>query len=512
MLRVIRTILALICFLAISALFLDFTGTAASNWGWLVRYQVIPALLSANLIAIVVLAVVTLLFGRVYCSALCPLGVLQDIATRIRIWLSGKRKRRLGLFNYQPAHNRVRLVIFGTFTTLIILGLLNLIASSIASLIEPYSAFGRIISGLIRPAYIAGNNALAQMDAEKGTYTFFFINNVITPALTAVGGITLLIVLISAIFTGRGYCNTICPVGTLLGFLSKHALFRISIDTSKCVNCGLCARHCKSQCIDAKNHEIDYSRCVTCMDCIGHCSKGAIKYNLAYKHKKGLETPTPPTDNSRRNFLAITGLATGAMVAGATEKLTDGGLMALKTRKMPIRSVRITPPGSVSAAHLSQHCVGCQLCVQACPSGVIRTSTEADSFMQPYLEYTTENYCATHCTVCSNICPAGAFHPLDEALKSSTKIGTAYVDLKSCISASQGTQCGNCARHCPVGAITMVPVKQGDDNGPKMPIVNENACIGCGACESHCPVGTVASMDADSPAIHVEGVSVHRTI
>lgn len=514
MLRIIRTILALICFLAITALFLDFSGTAASQWGWIVRYQVIPALLSANIIAILILAAVTFLFGRVYCSMLCPLGVMQDVISRIRIWLSGKRRRRVGTFRYKPAENRVRIIIFAVFAVLVILGLVNLLAASIASLIEPYSAYGRIVSGIFKPAYVAANNTLAQMDAESGEYSFYFVNNVITPALTAVGGITFIIVAVCAALTGRGYCNRICPVGTLLGFISKHSVFRLTIDTDKCNNCGSCARHCKASCIDPKAHEVDGSRCVVCMDCVGHCRQGALKYRLAIKSMAPKPASKQPVtaDKSRRNFLTITGIAAGAAVAGAAEKITDGGLTALKARTVPARAERILPPGAVSAAHLNQHCVGCQLCIQACPSGVIRTSTDAGSFMQPYIEYTSENFCAPECTVCSNICPAGAFHPLDEALKSSTKIGTAYVDLSLCIDASQGIQCGNCARHCPAGAIDMVPVDKDKKDGPKMPVVKENACIGCGACESHCPVGTVASMGVDVPAIHVEGISVQRTV
>lgn len=513
MLRIIRTILALTCFWAITMLFLDFSGTAATNWGWLARFQVIPALLSVNLLAIIVLAVITLLFGRAYCSVLCPLGVMQDIVSRMRIWLTGKRKRRIGIFKYRHANNKVRYIIFGIFIILLVLGLLHLLASSIAALIEPYSAYGRIATGVLKPLYVDANNYLADIDAQNGQFNYFYINNIISPAITAIGGITLIVVGITAALTGRGYCNTVCPVGTLLGWISKHSLYRVTINTEKCTKCGACARHCKSGCIDAKNHTIDYSRCVTCMDCLGHCRQGALSFKpRSAKHDTNNTTTSQPVDTSRRNFLTITGIATGAIVAGAADKLTDGGLTPLKSRKIPVRDTRITPPGSISHTHLSQHCIGCQLCIQACPSGVLRTSSEAGSFMQPVMQFTSENYCPTTCTVCSNICPAGAFHPLDEALKSSTKIGTAIVNYNTCLAATATDSCGNCARHCPAGAIEMIPVNDNPDNEALMPLVNENACIGCGACEAHCPVGTVDSMKAEYPAIHVNGISVHRTI
>lgn len=542
MLRVIRTILALICFLAITMLFLDFTGTAASQWGWLVRYQVIPAILSANVVTIIVLAALTFIFGRVYCSVLCPLGVMQDIIARISVWVRPRSRRRFGVYRWHAARSRIRLAVLIAFVVLLVLGLVNMLASSIAALIEPYSAYGRIVTGLVKPAYVAANNALAAHDAQTDGYTFYFVTNVMTPALTAVGSITLLVTAIFAAVTGRGYCNTICPVGTLLGFISRRALFRPTIDLALCNNCGSCGRHCKAQCINTKAHEIDYSRCVACMDCISHCSQGALKYRLAYgprakeiaahvqperfRPKKSAATATKETqtapaaapqaqDAGRRSFLTIVGLATGAAIATAAEKtaekVTDGGLTAMKQRSLPQRQTRIVPPGAVSHAHLSQHCVGCQLCVQACPGGVIRTSTDAATFMQPYVEYTSENYCRPECTVCSNICPAGAFHPLDEAEKSSTKIGTAVVDREICLAAN-GEHCGNCERRCPAGAIEMVPLSEAEDNTRFLPMVNAGACIGCGICEAHCPVGTVASMKSDIPAIHVEGLSVQRTI
>ena len=129
--------------------------------------------------------------------------------------------------------------------------------------------------------------------------------------------------------------------------------------------------------------------------------------------------------------------------------------------------------------------------------------------MQPHLDF-TDGYCTPECTVCSSVCPVGAFHPVSAEEKSSVKIGTAVVDADACISASKGVKCGSCARHCPAAAIEMVPVAAGSDN--LRPAVNEEACIGCGSCEYHCPAGTVEGMDSDRAAIHVEGILKHREI
>jgi ferredoxin len=505
MLRAIRIFFALVCFVSVLLLFMDFTGTVIPYCGWIAKFQVVPALLSLNVIAIVVLALITFVFGRIYCSVLCPMGVFQDIISRLHIATMSKKRRKIGKFAFHVQKAKTRRIIFACFVVLIVLGLVNILTVTIASIIEPYSAFGRIVTALFSPIYDALNNALAGWAEAHDSYAFYPVSHPVSWLVYTVATLTFIAVGFLAWITGRDYCNTVCPVGTLLGFVSKHSVFHPVIDLSKCNGCRSCERHCKASCIDAKNHEIDLSRCVACMDCLKECRQHAISYSRSPKSVKVVETKT--TDMSRRNFMAIVGMASGAIAVNAADKFTDGGLTALKAKTTPIRKTRITPPGSQGQAHLNQHCVGCQLCVQACTNGIIKTSTNLESLMQPYIDY-TDGYCTPECTRCSDVCPAGAFHPLDEALKSSTKIGTAVVNYNTCIMATESVSCGNCARHCPAGAITI----ESPDDVITMPIVNENACIGCGACEFHCPVGSVQSMEADSSAIHVEGLLKHRII
>jgi polyferredoxin len=506
MLRFIRTFIALILFVSVTLLFLDFTGTVIPYCGWIAKLQVVPALLSLNVVAIAVLALLTLVFGRVYCSVLCPMGVFQDIISRLHLMAIGKKRRKIGKFAYHTPRTKTRRIILACFIVLIALGLVNLLTATIASLIEPYSAYGRMVTALFSPLYDASNNLLANWAEKHDSYMFYTVAHHSSWLIYTIATLTFIAVGFLAWITGRDYCNTVCPVGTLLGFISKHSLLRPVINLSKCNGCRSCERHCKASCIDAKHHEIDLSRCVACMDCVSACKQHAISYTR--NHKTAIKQNYEPTDTSRRQFMAVLGLATGAVAATAADKFTDGGLTALKPKTTPVRKVRITPPGSQGHAHLNQHCIGCQLCVQACPSGILKTSTNIDSLMQPYVDY-TDGFCPPECTRCSQVCPAGAFHPLDEALKSSTKIGTAVVNYDTCLLATEGIDCGNCARHCPAGAISIVsPGEEYYD----MPVVAEQACIGCGACEYHCPVGSVQSMDADSSAIHVEGIQRHRTI
>lgn len=518
-LKYIRIFLAIIFIFAITFLFVGVgTGLGLSELDFFARIQLVPAFLALNILCIVILVVITLLFGRIYCSVICPLGVLQDFVARIKKWTVGKKRRKVGVYKYSKSNTKIRLTFLPIFVIILLLGILNIMALSLGALIEPYSAFGRIVTAFISPLYDIGNNALADVTAESGSYLFIPVHRSISAVLFVIASITFLVVTVCAFRSGRLYCNTICPVGTILGYASKISLFKIRIDAQACNSCGSCSRHCKSGCIDSQNHVIDYTRCVDCFDCLNVCRRNAIRFTSAKirqaqpaKHdetKAGQEVADSTVENTqgRRLFLASLATVTGVIVAKSAEKVTDGGLTALKTRKLPARKTRILPPGVISQARLNAHCVGCQLCIQACPNGLLSMSDQLSTFMQPVLNY-NENYCPPFCQTCSNVCPTGVFQPLDEALKSSLKIGTASVNVFECISAKGEDSCGNCARHCPVGAIKMV-----DNGASPVPVVRESLCIGCGACEVHCPVGTIATMTEDHPAIHVEGVSTQRYI
>lgn len=507
MLKKIRRFLAILSIIAVTLLFVDFTGTAARLWGWMAKIQFMPALLAVNAVVVVVLIAATLLMGRIYCSVICPMGILQDAVKWLRDKIGPKKTRRFR-FKYVPAH-ACRHIILLVFVVLLVLGFTHLLFGAIAGLIEPYSAYGRIASQIFAPGVDGVNNALAAWsESMDDNYWFYRVSIAISIPVLIVAILTLVLVATMAWRGGRDYCNTICPVGTILGYLSRFSILRPVIDTSKCVNCTKCARRCKAKCIDARAHKIDYSRCVVCFDCINECAEGAISYTWRRPADKPAVKPVGP-DRGRRGFVAGAGFVIGAMAADAVAKTTDGGFTPLKDRQTPRRNTPVVPAGAVSLAHLGAHCTACQLCIQNCPSSVIRPSTRLDRLMQPELDF-TRGYCHPSCTRCSDLCPAGAFHPVTPEEKTAIKIGQAVVDLSTCLSASEGEKCGKCASVCPAGAIKMTPMAEGSDR--LMPVVLEDVCIGCGCCENHCPVGTIASMAASTPAIHVEGLDTHREI
>ena len=357
MLRKIRIILAAVMFIAVTMLFLDFTGTLHKWLGWTAKIQFFPAVLALNAGIVVSLAVLTLLFGRIYCSVVCPLGIMQDIIS----WAHGRtRKKNRFRFSWSPAKNLLRYGILAVFIVLILAGFVSL-----AALIEPYSAFGRIAGDLLAPVYRWGNNLLAYFAERAGSYAFYttevWVKSMTVPLVAVV---TFIVLFILAWKNGRTYCNTVCPVGSILGGLSRFSLFRPVIDTDKCRDCGLCGRQCKASCINMKEHEIDYSRCVACLDCIDTCREGAIKYRPVWKTASRQETEADAgQDNGRRAFLASAALAVTAVAVKAQEMKVDGGLAAIQEKKAPARKTPLKPAGSESLRHFSAHCPACQLCV-----------------------------------------------------------------------------------------------------------------------------------------------------
>lgn len=503
MLRRIRITLAAVCFSLITLLFLDFTGTLHAWFGWLAKVQFLPAVLALNAGVVAVLVALTLIFGRVYCSVICPLGVYQDIVS----WISGRRKKKKYRFSYSPALKWLRYGVLAVFAAAIALGV-----GSVVSLFAPYSSYGRIASNIFAPLYQLGNNLLAYMAERMDSYAFYQVDVYVRSAgVLAVAALTAIVLAVLAWRHGRTYCNTVCPVGTVLGLAARYSWLKPVVDTSKCNGCGLCSRGCKAACIDAKSHTIDYSRCVACMDCIGTCKRKAISYAHPKKADAAGTEAGPQAkvsdeqvDNARRSFLMATTILATSAVAKAQEKKVDGGLAVIEDKKIPNRTTPIVPPGAQGLRHMARHCTGCQLCVSVCPSGVLRPSTGLDTFMQPEASY-ERGYCRPECTKCSEVCPAGAIHKITPADKSAIQIGHAVWVKDNCVPLTDGVECGNCARHCPTGAIAMIAADPADPESLKIPAVNAELCIGCGACENLCPARPFS-------AIYVEGHKVHRTI
>ncbi|MBQ2498944.1 MAG: 4Fe-4S binding protein, partial [Bacteroidales bacterium] len=394
MLKKLRITLAIICFTLITLLFLDFTGTLHAWFGWMAKLQFVPALLASGSITVLAIIIVTMTFGRIYCSILCPLGVYQDGISRMA------EKRKKNRYKFKKSRKWLRYSILLVFAVLLFVGL-----NSIAILIAPYSIYGRIASNLFAPLYQLINNVLAYFAERWDSYAFYHVDVYIKSLPLFIVSIAyFLIITILSLTNGRWYCNTVCPVGTILGFFARSSLFKPVIDTEKCNSCGLCERNCRCSAIDSKNHKIDYTKCVTCFNCIEKCHQGAMRYRLAgnidnVNKVKTIGDETKNGKTSRKTFIATVATLAAASTLKAQEKVVDGGLATIEKKKAPKRETPIKPAGSISLDNFSSRCTGCQLCVQVCPNDVLRASSKLDTFMQPEMSY-ERGYCRPECTKC----------------------------------------------------------------------------------------------------------------
>ena len=532
MLRRIRITIAWVVFILAVLLVLDFTGALHLWMGWVAKVQLVPAILAGNAVAVIVVVALTLLFGRIYCSILCPLGIMQDGISNV----SGRRKGKKARFRYARPLTWLRYGLLVLFFVALAAGI-----SAVASLLDPWGAFGRIAQNIFSPLWRWGNNLFAWIAERADGYAFYSVD-VYVKSWIALGVAALWLVGLAVLawWKGRIYCNSVCPVGTLLGLISRVSVFRPVVDESKCTKCGVCEKKCKSECIDSKHGTIDRSRCVVCFDCLGSCREGAISYTAckpkpaavsALAAQKGGQATQKEASAqkgmNRRGFFSVAALAAAAspaaLKAQQVERIllqVDGGLADIVDKQRPDRQTPITPPGSADARNMKQHCVACQLCVAACPNNVLVPSSRLATLMQPEMTF-ERGYCRPECVECSEVCPAGAIKKITPADKTAISVGRAHYNRHLCIVPHDKVPCTECERHCPTKAITLVPLNAGEaekeaaweardrrGNRPailKIPTIDNTLCIGCGACEHLCPARPFS-------AIHVEGNVTHHQL
>jgi polyferredoxin len=489
-----RVVVSLIFFLLITFVFIDFTNTLSGKFIQGILYlQFLPSLIyflelaglaTAGFLFILLL---TLLFGRIYCSSICPLGTLQDII----IWISGKIRRRKR-FRKQKDLKWLKYGILVIVAGFFLFGYISPLL-----LMDPYSNYGRIAANLFRPVYLLLNNLGALGLEALDVYTLYRVEPGVTHWMAV--GFSLfifLLVLILSIRFGRLFCNSLCPVGTLLGFLSRFSWFRIRLEKSLCTSCGACSNVCKAGCIDVKHREVDFTRCIACFNCLGSCPSNGVLYGPMRKKEAAGEINFDPV---RRSLLSGSVLAAASLVTlpvFAQQRRRHGQ----RSAPIPIdREFPVSPPGSGSHEEFTNACTACHLCVSACPSHVIKPSLleyGLAGFMQPRMDYLA-SYCNFDCVICTEVCPTGALTPLNIEEKHVLQLGKVVFVKENCIVHTESTDCGACSEHCPTKAVDMRPYRK----TLFLPVVNPDICVGCGACEYACPT--------DPKSIYVEGNPVH---
>lgn len=492
-----RVVFSLLFLLLITASFIFFVNRETLFFSEFLKFQFVPSLLgifSGGALVFAILLVITLFFGRAYCSTLCPLGTYQDIVSRTASLFKSKKQRR---YNYDKPFSKLRFGIL-LFTGILFIGGVSLPLA----LLDPYSNWGKIANEIISRAEQYIHNGFAALMPETvffRSYAHFAIGSFLFALL-----FLLAVTLLSA-FRGRQYCNTICPVGSFLGLLSRFAIFKPQIDKATCTKCRLCVINCKSQCIDLENQTVDESRCVACLNCTVVCKSASINYKYSWG-KKG--DPVSDSDlrvakvrsEGRRNAMIAMGLMGTALAA----KAVKAGPIFSSAPKF----TGIAPPGAVSIKHLKQNCTACHACVAACPNNIIKPATNEygiDGILLPVLSF-KHHFCSYECNICSQVCPNNALQPLEVKDKQLTQIGITQFYLEKCIVHTDGTDCGACDEHCPTKAITMVPY---GESGLYIPNLEPELCIGCGACEYICPAVPDKAMVVH--ALDVHGIAAEPT-
>lgn len=496
-LKTIRVTLAVVFFVYTLIIFLDFTELVGHHfYHGLTFLQFTPSLiefihiLSLTSLGFLVVIILTLLFGRIYCSTICPAGVFQDLVIFLK-----RKIRKKQRFRFLKARNAIRLSILGLVLISVLAGSMVLL-----NILDPYSIFGRILVELFRPLFIGANNLLSSIlklfnnFAVKPVEIRSFVTGSFVVAL-----VFFAVLLLFPLFRGRQYCNTLCPVGTLLGYLSKISLFRISLDQPSCTQCGACMFTCKAGCINVRNKQVDFSRCVVCFNCLKACSVNGIHYSPFWK-KATSELLPVKTDLSKRNFLLTSAILFGSLVTVKGQPGRGGGHGYGRHRnREPENTLPVSPPGSISHQHFTSACTGCYLCVSACPTQVLQPSLASygwEGLFQPVMDYRV-SFCNYDCVACSQVCPTGAILPLLVEQKKEVQLGKARFIKRECVVYTENTDCGACSEHCPTKAVNMVPYQ----HGLTIPEVTTSICVGCGACEYACPT--------DPKAIVVDANPVH---
>ena len=493
-LKHLRLVIEIVCLLLITVSFFSVFPEAVQAIP--VKTQIVPliiSLLSEGLLISVFLVIffllVTVIFGRLYCSFVCPLGGFQDIFIRFRSVKVGRRIKKKR-YKYRKPFSRLRL--------LILIGVVVSTASGglyLLSFLDPYSIFGKITTYAIKPSAVFINNSGQKILDKFGSD---LISGMSFPPISFAAVIPFIIVftviVLMSLRHGRLYCNSVCPLGTFLGLFSNRSLYRVKIDTDACNSCGICERGCKAECIDSKKKTVDNSSCVKCFNCIKSCKGSAIHYAPAKLFHRSSKTSLEGKGISRREAVYS---ASGLLAFGGLNVLLGEKTKPEKSSKLPP-----TPPGSISVDKFMNKCTSCYLCINKCPSNVLQPSTLqfgiTGAFI-PYMDFST-GFCDYECRECLDVCPNDAIMPYSLEEKRRIQIGTVKFSKELCDVVKSETNCGACVEMCPTDALALIPYKK----DLELPSTKVDACIGCGACQYVCPAEPQKAIVVETSLVHKE--------
>jgi polyferredoxin len=435
----------------------------------------------------------TLLFGRVWCGWLCPLGTLLEwLGPRRR---AGSRRSRTAPHGPPPQSWRaVKVLMLVAILTCAALGLQTLLV------FDPITILNRTVTTAVWPGLrylvVAAESALYGFPPLWGVLDALH-TALLQPAFQEVQPVFGLAPLLALLLAGlvalnwwveRFWCRYICPLGALLGLISRVALLRREV-SGDCVQCARCAGTCPTGTIDPEaGFRSDPAECIVCLDCLVDCPREGPSFRWQIP---GWRLAQPQAyDPSRRQVLAAAGAAlAGAALAGVEPV----------TKRQPATMIR--PPGA-SVADFGSLCVRCGACLRVCPTQGLQPSLVeggVQNVLTPRL-VPRLGACLFSCNACGQVCPTGAIPRLGLADKQGTAIGLARIDRDRCLPWAYDTPCIVCEEMCPVPqkAIELEEVEVVSPSGESVllqqPKMVGARCIGCGVCEFRCPAAGEAAI------------------
>lgn len=439
--------------------------------------------------------VLTIFLGRVFCGWVCPLGTINNIVGSL------KRSRN----NIKPRNwHRIKYYI------LIFLITAFIFSSQLVGIMDPLSLLIRSLSISIYPQFDYSIRAIFDtiykldikgiVDLSESFYSFlkktilsfhqpFYLQGTFI-------GLLFLLILGLNLLEKRFWCRYLCPLGALLGLLSRFSILKRSVSEG-CTSCGVCASVCQGGANPDKKGQWLDSECYYCLNCDDICPNNAISFGFI-----GKKSVTSMDLGRRRVIASITAGIVSVPFLRATAI----------SKKEFINPKLIRPPGSLNERDFLKRCVKCGECMKVCiTNGLQPTLLEAglEGIWSPIL-IPKIGYCEYRCTLCGQVCPTGAIRRLTLEEKAKVKIGLAMIDKGRCLPYAHGRPCIVCEEVCPTPkkAIWFKDVDFEDRNGKvirlQQPVVDLELCIGCGICETKCPV-------IDKPAIYVTSIGESRS-
>ncbi|MBN1946608.1 MAG: 4Fe-4S dicluster domain-containing protein [Bradymonadales bacterium] len=466
--------------------------------------------LRTNLLIALVVILPTLLMGRFFCGWICPLGTLNHWVSEIRPRPKGAS--RIDKNRYRPYLRLKYYLLVGMLAAALLtslqVGLLDPICLLIRSMgLAVIPAVDWLMQGALRLVEGTGVGFLQSLaDWGQGLrMDWVTAKNPVVYGAWFLGFLFLAILVLNRVIT-RFWCRGLCPLGALLGLLSRFAIFGMYKDHERCTSCGLCQLHCQGADEPQGGVQWRSSECHLCFNCEGTCPEGVIRFGWFPRRHDVKHS----VDLTRRSL--VTSMAGG--LAFVPLARTTAGSDADSHPK------RIRPPGSLAEREFLERCIKCGECMKVCPNNALHpalTQAGLEGLFSPVV-INRIGYCEASCTLCSQVCPTGAIAPigpeqrLAEDPERRIRIGTAFFDRGRCLPWAMDTPCIVCEEWCPVSPkaiwleeVAVHPRNQGEGGELHLrrPHLDPLYCIGCGACEHACPV-------ADSPAVYVTAIGESR--